>query len=74
MPVAIEDTPNGLRSAQGAGVSTVITLSRYGGETGFEGALAVLDHLGDPGNPCRVLDGPDLPDGMLTLAALTGQV
>jgi HAD superfamily hydrolase (TIGR01509 family) len=68
--IAIEDTPNGLRSAIGAGVRTVITRSLYGGEGGFGDAAMVLDHLGDPGIPCTVLQGPALSGGMLTLSAL----
>jgi HAD superfamily hydrolase (TIGR01509 family) len=43
--IAIEDTMNGLLSAQGAGVPTVVTISAYGGRGPFPGALAVLDDL-----------------------------
>lgn len=46
--LALEDTLNGLRSAVGAGLSCIITRSLYGGSGPFPGALAVLDHLGDP--------------------------
>ena len=71
LEAAIEDTPNGLHAASGAGIRTVVTRSLYGGTAGFEGALAVLDRLGDPGSPCRVLQGPGLPGGMVTLVALS---
>ena len=57
--LAFEDTVNGLRSAQGAGIPTVVTLSAYGGTAGFESAIAVVDHLGEPGLPCRPIAGPD---------------
>ena len=40
--VAIEDTLNGLRSAQGAGLACIITPSMYGGNGPFPGALHVL--------------------------------
>jgi HAD superfamily hydrolase (TIGR01509 family) len=46
--VAIEDTLNGLRSAQGAGLPCLITKSVYGGAGPFPGALAVIDHLDSP--------------------------
>lgn len=68
--VAIEDTPNGLRSANAAGIDAVITRSVFGGESGFDDALTVVDHLGDPGNRCRVLQGRDIPEGMVTIASL----
>lgn len=43
--LAIEDTPQGLQAAQGAGICTVITRSLYGGSEGFCTAAAVLDDL-----------------------------
>ncbi len=48
--VAFEDTLNGLRSAQGAGLGCVVTKSVYGGAGPFPGAFAVVDHL-DAGVP-----------------------
>ena len=69
--VAIEDSANGVRAAQDAGVPVVVTQSLYGGTGGFEGALAVLDHLGDPGTPCTVVAGPPVIAGMVALADLT---
>ena len=69
--IAFEDTPNGLNSARGAGIPTVVTTSLYGGTAGFEDALLVVDGLGDPGVPCRVLRGPAVPGQVLDLAALT---
>ena len=68
--IAVEDTLNGLRSAAGAGIPTVITTSLYGGAAGFEGALAVVDGLGEPGAPCRVLQGPPLDAPVVTVAGL----
>lgn len=68
--VAVEDTVNGLRSATGAGIPTIITTSLYGGTRGFEGALAVVDHLGEPDQPCRVLQGPALPKPIVNLAGI----
>jgi HAD superfamily hydrolase (TIGR01509 family) len=41
--VAVEDTLNGLRSAQGAGLACIVTPSVYGGAGPFPGALRVTD-------------------------------
>lgn len=43
--LAFEDSLNGLRSAMGAGLNTIVTPSRYTSDEEFEGALAVLDDL-----------------------------
>ena len=54
--IAFEDTPNGLYAARDAGIPTVVTISLYGGKAGLEDALLVVDSLGDPGQPGRMLD------------------
>jgi HAD superfamily hydrolase (TIGR01509 family) len=41
--VAIEDSPNGLRSAERAGISCLVVRSIYFQDASFEGALAVMD-------------------------------
>ena len=56
--LAFEDSDNGLRSALGAGIeSVVVTVNDYTREQDFDGAILVLDQLGDPDAPCRVLKG-----------------
>lgn len=55
--LAVEDSYNGLLSAQAAGVDAIITVNRYTEQQDFSGALLVLDHLGEPGMPCRVIAG-----------------
>lgn len=55
--LAIEDTALGLRAARGAGVPTLITVSRYSADEEFSGALAVVDSLGEPDRPARALQG-----------------
>jgi len=69
--IAFEDSENGLRSSQAAGVTTVITVNDYTRTHDFQGAALVVDHLGDPGLPCRVLAGTP-PNGtvMIDLATL----
>ncbi|MFN3867765.1 MAG: HAD-IA family hydrolase [Hyphomicrobiaceae bacterium] len=47
--LALEDSLNGLHSAQAAGLSTFITRSAYTAHQDFKGALAVRDTLGELG-------------------------
>ncbi len=46
--IAIEDSAIGLRSARGAGLSTLVTYGHYTHRQNFDGALAILDGLGEP--------------------------
>jgi len=55
--VAFEDSENGLRSSTAAGIETVVTINDYTRSHDFTGAALVLDHLGDPGQPCKVISG-----------------
>ena len=53
--LAFEDSENGLRSAVGAGLRTVITINDYTRDQDFRGAALVLDHLGEPQQAFQVL-------------------
>lgn len=55
--VAFEDSENGLRAAQAAGLATVITVNDYTRAHDFSGAAIVLDQLGEPDRPFQVLSG-----------------
>ena len=55
--LAIEDSANGLRSAQDAGLETLVTVSQYTRDHDFEGAALVLDQLGEPDSPFTVISG-----------------
>ncbi len=55
--LALEDSGNGLRSALVAKVPTLVTVSDYTMQDDFSGAAVVLDHLGEPELPARVLAG-----------------
>lgn len=74
--IAFEDSENGIRSARAAGLPTVVTVNEYTRDHDFTGALVVLDHLGEPGRPCRVLAGRPLQGAELVdlrvLRRLTG--
>ena len=49
--VAFEDSPNGLRAAMAAGLSTVVTPTFWTEDGDFEGAALKLPALGDPERP-----------------------
>jgi len=68
--VAIEDSQNGLIAARRAGIPTLITASHYTRSQRFEGALAVLEHLGEPDLPAKVLAGPTEGRVVVTLELL----
>lgn len=63
--IAVEDSENGLRSALAAGVMTLITVNPFTEMHDFSDAAVVLDHLGDPGLPCKMLEGELSPDAMV---------
>lgn len=56
--LAIEDSGLGLQSARSAGIPVLITTNDYFAGDDFRQALAVLDGLGEPDAPARVLAGP----------------
>ncbi len=55
--LAIEDSEIGLRAALAADIGTLITVNKYTEGQNFAGALAVVDHLGEEGQPARLLEG-----------------
>ncbi len=55
--LAFEDSRNGILSATGAGLKTVITVNDYTRNDDFHEAVVVLSHLGEPDQPFEVLAG-----------------
>jgi HAD superfamily hydrolase (TIGR01509 family) len=55
--LAFEDSGNGIRSAQGAQLTTIITINDYTQDHDFSGAALVLDQMGEPEQPFAVLGG-----------------
>lgn len=70
--IVIEDSRNGLDAASALGLTTVITINDYTAHEDFAAAALVLDHLGDPGSPLRVLENRSRarPVGQLGVADL----
>jgi len=68
--IAIEDSNIGLRSASGADVATLVTVSTFTSEHDFGGAAAVVSDLGDDDRHARSICGPSPPNGIVDLAFL----
>jgi HAD superfamily hydrolase (TIGR01509 family) len=68
--VAIEDSQAGVAAARGAGLATLVTVSQFTACDDFRGAACVLDGLGEPQQPARVIAGPAPPRGCVDLAFL----
>lgn len=60
--LAFEDSQQGLIAARKAGIQTIITVNDYTKDQDFSEALLVLDCLGEPDQPFRVISG-DVGDG-----------
>lgn len=54
---AFEDSGNGIRSALGANIPTIITVNDYTAHENFTGAKLVLNNLGEPDQAFTVLAG-----------------
>ncbi len=55
--IAFEDSHNGIRASQGAGLKTIVAVNGYTRDEDFRGAAIVLDHWGEPEQPFTVLEG-----------------
>ena len=69
--LAIEDSAHGLAAATQAGLKTLITINGYTCDQDFSQAAAVVDCLGEPGNPAIAQQGGQPPNGVVDLAFLT---
>ena len=55
--IAFEDSHNGILASMGAGIPTVIAVNGYTHDHVFNGAILVLDNMGEPDQPFTVLQG-----------------
>ncbi|RKZ35509.1 MAG: HAD family hydrolase [Gammaproteobacteria bacterium] len=65
--IAFEDSTAGLESAVAAGVVAIATVSEFTDGDDFSRAAVVLEHLGDPGAPARVVAGDDASSACVDL-------
>lgn len=68
--IAIEDSGNGIKASLGAKISTVVTINDYTKDDDFAGALAVVDHLGEPELPCQNLAGQQIESEYISVDEL----
>lgn len=68
--LAMEDSRNGLVSAQAAGLETLITINTYTEDQDFSEALAVVSDLGEPDQPMQCLAGDLQNISHVTVTAL----
>lgn len=68
--VALEDSYNGVRAAKQAAIPCIVTFNEYTRDDDFNGAVMVLDRLGDPDKPARGISGVALRGDMLQLTQL----
>ncbi|MEY2857306.1 MAG: hypothetical protein RLZZ74_1618 [Cyanobacteriota bacterium] len=71
--MVLEDSDNGLASAIAAGLTTVVTVNNYTEQQDFSQAALVVSDLGEPEQPCRVIQG-DFNGNYLDLAGLQSQI
>ena len=55
--LAIEDSAHGLAASSGAGIKTIIAVNGYTKDQQFDGAILIVDGLGEPDAPAMVLGG-----------------
>lgn len=55
--IAFEDSHNGIISATNANLKTLVTINEYTDSHTFDGALVVLNNLGEPNKPFTIIDG-----------------
>lgn len=55
--IAFEDSENGILSSRGANLTTIVTTNAYTEDHDFSGAALVLDQMGEPDQPARVISG-----------------
>lgn len=68
--VALEDSSMGLIAATSAGIPTLITVNDDTRHHVFEDAILVVDKLGEPDDPFRVLQGEPCTDRCVTVRFL----
>ncbi|MGH8562208.1 MAG: HAD-IA family hydrolase, partial [Nevskiales bacterium] len=68
--IALEDSSMGLIAATSAGIPTLVTVNDDTRHHVFEDALLVVDKLGEPDDPFRVLQGEPGTDRCVTLRLL----
>lgn len=65
--IAFEDSLNGILSSSAAKVKTIVTINEYTKDDDFSAAAVVLDHMGEPDMPFKLLSGDTFGQNFLDL-------
>ena len=68
--MAFEDSYNGIVAATDANLKTLITVNEYTNAHKFEGAMVVLDNLGEPEKPFSLIEGDPTEHSFVNVAYL----
>lgn len=68
--IAFEDSHNGIVSATQANLKTLITTNEYTETHTFDGAMAILNNLGEPNKPFKRIQGNDTQANFVDVAYL----
>ena len=71
--LVLEDSDNGLEAAIAAGLRTIVTVNNYTENQDFSRATLVVSDLGEPAQPCKVIQG-DFNGDYLDIASLRSLV
>jgi HAD superfamily hydrolase (TIGR01509 family) len=55
--LVFEDSHHGLQAATQAGLKTIVTVNNYTAKQDFKSAILAIDHLGEPNNQVKVIQG-----------------
>ncbi len=68
--LAFEDSRNGILSSQGANLKTIITVNGYTEKDNFDGAIIVLDNMGEPDKEFTTINGNNFGHSYINLDML----
>lgn len=68
--LSFEDTPRGVEGSSAAGIPAVATVSSYTFDEDFDGAVAVISHLGTKDKPFKILAGNAFDHSYVTIDLL----
>lgn len=68
--LVFEDSANGVKASLAANIKTVVTLNKYTQDDDFSGAISIVDHLGEPEIPCRLIAGQPISADYITVDVL----
>jgi HAD superfamily hydrolase (TIGR01509 family) len=68
--LAIEDSAHGVRSSTSAGIPTLATINSYTQDDDFDGAISVVNHLGEVDLACETISGKTVSNSYINVDVL----